>query len=223
MASEAETLVVSSLRWRSPEKPPVRFEINDRVVIARIGDGMTTRAIIGHVGILTEFIDDDLPGGEFAWSQLAVEVSCRTCGGVHTMSQHELDLLGNDDSLLVQEKADLVRPNAEAVDLDIGIVKAMHVAGFVRLALDDKPLPSSDPDLKRPAWSKFVYGTSPRMMDLRVYQDILIVVARACGGTLVEWHCNKRGVYSELVTPEKLDACMVDVPFRALFQAQSVL
>lgn len=218
-----DTLLVSALRWRSPEKPPVRFEADDRVVIARIGDALTTRSIIGHVGVITEFIDEPLGGGDFAWSELPVEVRCFTCGGVHTMSQHELDLLGNDASIMVQEKAGMTVPDAQPVELDLKIIKAMHIAGFVRLALDDKPLPSSDPNVQRPAWSKYVYGTSPHMIDLRVYQDILIVVARAVGGVLVEWHCNKRGAYSELVMPDKLNACMVDVPFRALFQASSVL
>lgn len=225
MVSSEDILKAASLRWRSPEQPPLRFDPGDRVIIARIGDGMTTRELIGHVGVLENFLDDDLPGGTFAWSELAVDVRCNTCGGTHTMSQHELDLLGSDDSLDVQEKADYARPDAPVVELDTRLVLAMHEAGFVRLAVDDKPKPAGDPAVVRPAWSKHVYGIGTELMDLTVYQERLMAVARTCGGALVEWHLMGRGErsYNSLVTPDRLHTCMVSVPFRALIEARSTL
>lgn len=214
-------MTVSEIRWREPMYGPDTeqhtFKVGDRVRIARLADQMTTRDIIGHMGVITE-IDD--------FSNSMVEFKCGTCQGIHTMHEQELDYYGDDLVQLVQAKAGImdeaVEINQAFVNLEDFLAVAMYKAGFERIAVQDKETPHGDPSMPRPVWAKYVYGVIPKLAPLRVYADALIKIAREAGGYLAEWatYSVKSG-YSGVITEHDLDTLAMEMPIRAVIVAKS--
>jgi hypothetical protein len=212
---------VSEIRWRQPMFGPDgeqhTFKVGDRVRIARLADTMTTRAIIGHRGIIEEI--DHL-------SSSSVEVRCATCGSVHTMHEQELDFFGDDLVQLLEEKAG-IKPETVVVDestqnLEDFLAVAMFKAGFDRISVQDKPMPHGDPRMARPVWSKHVYGVISKLAPLRVYADALIKIAHDAGGYLAEWHTySHKGGYNSVITEADLDTLTLEMPIRALMVAKA--
>jgi hypothetical protein len=193
------------------------FNVGDRVRIARLADKMTTRAIIGHRGIVSETDD---------FAQNSVEVECSTCGGVHTMHEQELDFYGDDLVQTLQEKAGIATEHVvvdeSKENLEDFLAVAMHKAGFDRICIHDKPVPAGDPRYPRPIWSKYVYGFIGRLSPFRVHNDALIKIAEQAGGYLAEWSSfSHKSGYNLVITEEDLDTLTLEMPFRATIVGKS--
>jgi hypothetical protein len=209
-------MTVSEIRWREPMFGPDGdrhvFKPGDRVRIARIADTITSREIIGHCGIIIE-IDD--------MSTSSVDVRCSTCDGVHTMHEQELDFMGDDLIRLLAEKAgipdDPVAVDESNENLENSLALAMHVAGFERICVHDRPPPAADPRSPRPMWSKYVYGVIGQLSPFRVHHEALVKIADAAGGYLVEWRSfSHKSGYNLVITADDLDTLTMEMPFQAL-------
>jgi hypothetical protein len=210
----------NEIRWREPiygdDCWNHAFKVDDRVRIARIADKTTTRALIGHFGVITD-ID--------AVSPNSVEMLCSTCHSFHTMHEQELDFYGDDLVRLLEEKAG-IKPEEPVVDkekdrLENFLALLMHEAGFERICIKDIPAPAGDPRYSRPAWSKYSYGLIGAYAPFRGYHKALIKLADEAGGYLVEWACysHKRG-YNSVITEDDLDTMTIEMPIRALIVAK---
>jgi hypothetical protein len=216
----------STIRWPASHYYPAKklvheFKVGDNVMIARLSPHIwTDQSIIGHRGVITE-VDEH--------SMSSVEMHCFTCRGDHTMHEAELDYLGSSDMAEMRSKAGLagqleMEPITEAAtvarDLDDAIAVAMHKAGFLQPAVEDRPIPVCDPDLPQPVWSKYVYGKIWRMAAFKAFHAPLIEIARSVDGHLVEWSSFSLDNGWIPITTGDLETLTLEMPIRAVIQSR---
>jgi hypothetical protein len=215
----------SAIRWPvshyDRSKSGHEFGIGDNVLIARLSPHiLTDQSLIGHRGVVTEI--DDL-------SMSSVEMHCFTCGGPHTMHEAELDYLGNSDMAEMRAKAGLslqletepiTASQAATRSLDDAIAVAMHKAGFLQPAVEDRAIPMSDPDLLQPVWSKYAYGTIWKMAPFKIFHTALVDVARLVDGALVEWCSFSLNRGWQVLTADDMETFTLEMPIRASLQSR---
>jgi hypothetical protein len=217
---------ISSIRWRAShytgDKNYHEFAVGDQVMIARLSPNIpTTQKIIGHFGEIIE-VDD--------MCSTSVEFQCSACGGIHTMHEDELDYMGSTHMNALRDKTDSLRAlDREPIDertmvtehIENSIAVAMHAAGFLMPAVEDRKVPAADPEFRRPHWSKYVYGKIWRLAPFSEYHAKLIDIARSVDGVLVEWASKsaKHGWVS--IAADDLEVLTLEMPIRASLQSRA--
>ncbi len=214
-------VLASTIRFRppNPDKYGHEFKVSDFVVIARLEHSIpTSQSILHHCGIITEV--DDCAGAT------AVEIQCHSCDGTHRMHESELDLLEDRTVLMLRDKAGVnnrpvSKAEADKRDFEDEIAILMHNEGFLRVAVEDRPVPFADPALPTPHWSKYVYGTIGQMGPFSLHAGRLLHVAHAIKAHLVEWHCFNLHKGWVALTLDDMDTLTFDMPTRAVFQSRA--
>jgi hypothetical protein len=217
---------VSSVRWRAShytgDKSYHEFKEGDQVMIARVSPHIpTTKLIIGHFGKIVE-VDD--------MSNSSVDVQCYTCDGIHTMHEDELDFMGDAHMNALRDKTNTMRAfEREPVDERVQITEhientialGMHAAGFLMPAVEDLPIPASDPEFRRPHWSKYVYGKIWRIAPFSAYHAPLVDIARSVDGVLVEWASKSMQHGWVTIGADDLETLTLEMPIRACIQSRA--
>lgn len=213
-------ILASTIRFRppNPNKHEHEFKVGDFVVIARLEHSVpTSREILHHCGVITE-VDDFSPS--------SVEMRCASCVGSHTMHESELDLLEDRTVLMLREKTGvdnrpITKAELDKLTFEDEIAVLMHKAGFLRVAVEDRPIPFADPELPTPHWTKYVYGTIGQMAPFSVHAAKLLKVAHTINAHLVEWHCYNLHRGWSALTLDDMDTLTFDMPTRAVLQSKA--
>lgn len=103
-------------------------------------------------------------------------------------------------------------------EIEDRIACVVHAAGFKRVSVEDRPVPFADPSLRKPTWSKYVYGTLWTFGPFKMFGQALIEAARKVDGCLVEW-CVLGGHGWQALSCDDMDTLVVEMPVRASFQS----